>query len=189
MVSKGMYLTLILGGFIGGMACFGFAFAGIIGAAIAGDGGRNQDAATAIFGGSFLVFLFGFVCLMAAVIAQLMLWYKAWASIQDGHARTTPGLAVGLMFIPLFNLYWGFQAIYGFAVDYNKYIARHNRAVTPLPEGLYLALPIMMAMCIVPIVGAIVGIGLLVVQIILVIKTIDAINALAAAPQALSAQA
>ena len=189
MISKGLYLTLILGGFIGGIACFGFAFAGMIMAAITGDQGRNQDAATAIFGGSFLVFLFGFVCLLAAMIAQVVLWHKAWTSIQDGHARTTPGLAVGLMFIPLFNLYWAFQAIHGFAVDYNKYIARHNRAVAPLPEGLYLALPIMMVMCIVPLVGALIGIGLLVVQILLVIKTIDAINALAAAPQAMSAQA
>jgi hypothetical protein len=189
MISKGLYLTLILGGFVAGAACFAFSFAGMISAAMASDAGRNQDAATAIFGGSFLIFLFGFICLISAAVAQLVLWYKAWAAIQDGHARTTPGMAVGLMFIPLFNLYWGFQAIHGFAVDYNKYIARHQRPVTPLSEGLYLSAPIMMVMGMIPFVNLLIGVVLLVVNVMLAMKTIDAINALASAPQAMSAQA
>jgi hypothetical protein len=189
MISKGLYLTLIFGGYIGGIACFAFAFAGIFAAALTGDQRGNQDVAAAIFGGSFLIFLLGFACLLTAVVAKVMLWYKAWAAIQDGHARTTPGAAVGFMFIPFFNLYWGFQAIHGFAVDYNKFIARHNRPVTPLPEGLYLAAPIMMLMCIIPFVGAMIAMGLLIVHIILVLKTIDAVNALAGAPQAMSAPA
>ena len=46
-------------------------------------------------------------------------WYKVWVSIQDGHARTTPGKAIGFMFIPFFNGYWLFQSIWGFAKDYN----------------------------------------------------------------------
>jgi hypothetical protein len=189
MISKGLYLTLIVGGLIGSIACFGFAFAGIFAAAITGEQSGNQDAAAAIAGGSFLVFLFGFLCLITAAVTQVVLWYKAWTSIQDGHARTTPGVAVGFMFIPLFNLYWGFQAIHGFAVDYNKYIARHNRPVTPLPEGLYLAAPIMILMCMIPFVNFLLGAALIVVHIMLAIKTIDAINALATAPQAMSAPA
>ena len=40
------------------------------------------------------------------------------ASIQDGYARTTPGLAVGLMFIPVFNIYWQFVALKGLAEDF-----------------------------------------------------------------------
>ena len=31
--------------------------------------------------------------------------YRMWASIQDGQTRPTPGLAVGLLFVPLFNFY------------------------------------------------------------------------------------
>jgi hypothetical protein len=189
MLSKGKYLGLIIGGFVGAIACFGFGFAGFIAAAITGDQRGNQDAATAIAGGSALVFLCGFICMITAAITTVVLWYKAWAAIQDGHARTTPGTAVGFLFIPLFNLYWGFQAIHGFAVDYNKFIARHNRPVTPLPEGLYLAVPIMTLICMIPFVSFLISPALMVVHIMLVIKTIDAVNALGIAPRAMGAPA
>jgi len=36
--------------------------------------------------------------------------YKAWEAIQNGHARTSPGKAVGFLFIPCFSLYWMFPA-------------------------------------------------------------------------------
>src|SRR5687767_6774080 len=54
------------------------------------------------------------------------LYYRAWKAIQDGHARTTPGKAVGFLLIPLFNLYWMFPALWGFSKDYNAYIERHS---------------------------------------------------------------
>lgn len=59
-------------------------------------------------------------------IAMLSLLYKAWASIQDGRARTTPGRAVGFMLVPVFNLYWSFRVIYGFAEDYNRFLDRYQ---------------------------------------------------------------
>src|SRR6266852_5492001 len=47
-----------------------------------------------------------------AVVLTMSLWYRMWSAIQDGHARTTPGKAVGLMFVPLFNVYWMFVAFW-----------------------------------------------------------------------------
>jgi hypothetical protein len=189
MLSKGLYLGSIIGGGIGAMVCFGMAFFGIFAAAITGENRGNQDVAAAMAGGSFLVFLLGFACILAAAIAYLVLWYKSWAAIQDGHARTTPLLAVLLMFIPLFNLYWAFQTIHGFAVDYNKYITRHGKQVPPLPEGLYLASAIMQLACLIPFLNFAVALGLVFVNITLVVKNVDAVNALATAPQAMAAQA
>ena len=70
-------------------------------------------------------------------IVWLVLLHRAWAAIQDGHARTTPSRAVGFLFIPVFNLYWAFQAFLGFAKDFNSYVERHSLRADPLPIGLF----------------------------------------------------
>ena len=67
-----------------------------------------------------------------------ILFYKAWSSIQDGHARTTPGKAIGFLFIPFYDIYWIFQAIAGFAMDYNSFTERHNITVPKLSHGLFI---------------------------------------------------
>lgn len=73
----------------------------------------------------------------------IFLWiYKIWKSIQDGNARTTPGRAVGFLFIPVYNIVWAFQVIWGFAKDYNGYIQRRGLNAQRLPEALFLAVPI-----------------------------------------------
>jgi hypothetical protein len=61
-----------------------------------------------------------------------------WAAIQDGHARTTPGKAVAFLFIPVFSIYWFVQVIYGWARDYNGYIARHGLNVPSVSENMFL---------------------------------------------------
>lgn len=79
------------------------------------------------------------------IVAMCFFWHRAWRMIQDGNARTTPGKAVGLMFIPLFNLYWAFQLIWGFAKDYNAYCRRHGIGSPPhrLTTGYSLGVVIM----------------------------------------------
>lgn len=72
-------------------------------------------------------------------IVWLVLIYKLWSLIQDGFASTSPGRAVGFMFIPLFNLYWLFRAVWGFARDFNSYVRRYSLSVPLLSEGLFLA--------------------------------------------------
>jgi hypothetical protein len=118
------------------------------------------------------------------VVVCAVLWYKAWQSIQDGYARTTPGKAIGFTFIPFYNIYWIFQAFWGFAVDYNSFIRRHKIQTRELPPGLYLAL------CILGLVGAIIyripvpGLGTiyniphLIIGIMAIYKLCDAVNAL-----------
>ena len=81
---------------------------------------------------------FGYLLSVYSIVISLVLLYKVWAAIQDGHARTTPGKAVGYMFIPFFQLYWLFQAYWGYAKDYNSYISRHGISTSRLSEGLFL---------------------------------------------------
>jgi hypothetical protein len=69
-----------------------------------------------------------FLCYMplfAGAVLHYIMIYKLWQVVQDGFARTTPGQAVGFMFIPYFNYYWFLPAYYGLAKDLNAYIDRH----------------------------------------------------------------
>lgn len=58
-------------------------------------------------------------------IMQFVLLFNFWRIDQDGAASTSAGLAVGLLFIPFFNLYWVFRAYTGLAIDQNRYIKAH----------------------------------------------------------------
>jgi uncharacterized protein DUF4339 len=80
----------------------------------------------------------GIPALIAAIVLGAILHHRFWANIQDGHARMTPGIAVGLLFVPLFNLYWVFPSIYGLARDMGDYIRRHRVPVAAPNETLAL---------------------------------------------------
>jgi hypothetical protein len=68
--------------------------------------------------------------------------HRMWSMIQDEDARTTPGIAVGFLFIPFFNWYWAFQAYRGWAVDYNRFIQKNVLEAPRMPEGLFLTFAI-----------------------------------------------
>ena len=76
------------------------------------------------FSAAAMAFLW-FGCLAAFGVLTYVLLYKFWQIVQDGFASTTPGAAIGFIFIPYFNFYWIFRALYGLAKDLNRYIERH----------------------------------------------------------------
>jgi len=88
----------------------------------------------AVFSG-FWAFVFG----VASVVLFLALLYQMWKAVQDGYVQTSPGAAVGLLFVPIFNLFWIFIAIYGLARECNRYIQRHGCPARPAPAGVALA--------------------------------------------------
>ena len=47
------------------------------------------------------------LAILSAVVTFILI-YKMWAAIQGRGARTSAGMALGFMFIPLFNFYWLF---------------------------------------------------------------------------------
>ncbi|MEO0071542.1 MAG: hypothetical protein ABIK39_05605 [candidate division WOR-3 bacterium] len=67
----------------------------------------------------------------------LICLYRAWKSIDDGLARTTPGRAVAYLFIPFFNIFWLWQCTVGFAKDYNAYCERYKLPLPKLKSGLF----------------------------------------------------
>lgn len=114
-------------------------------------------------------------------IIKLILWYKAWESIQDGSARAAPIQAIAFLFIPFFNLYWIFQVVWGFSKDYNKYIQRHQINVPMLPEGLFLADCILVFTVWLPFIGVLTHIAVYVIGLFIAWMLCDVVNNLAEA--------
>ncbi len=98
-----------------------------------------------------IVGIFG---LLASAIYQLMLIYKLWSLIPRERAETTPGKAIGFLFIPIFNLYWIFVAFHGLAKGLNNEL----RSVAPnkqVSEGLSLTFCVLSLIGLIPYVGII----------------------------------
>lgn len=168
-VSSTFFVSSVAGGLVLGVL---FAVAGTLGAVSAND---SSDPVPA---GFLALLAVGFLLLFYAEIVFLVLLYKAWSCIQDGFARTTPGKAVGFLFIPFFNFYWLFQALPGFADDYNSYLHRANIPAAPMARGLLQALAILDVLSIIPIAGWFASLAALPVQCVVVTKICTAINAL-----------
>ena len=129
----------------------------------------GDSDALGMIGLSYIPMLYG-------AVVMLMLYHKMWASIQDGHARTTPGRAVGMLFVPFYNLYWAFQVIWGFSKDYNAYVERHGTKAARLPEELFLANVIMCFLTWIPVIGLIILVVNYFIVLVMVTKICDAIN-------------
>jgi hypothetical protein len=189
-VNKGIFLGAMGGGIVLGMILvfvgIGAAILGAAGAGSSGDSDAAQSAATAAAAGGMGIAMLGYLCFLGAAVAYVVLLYKAWSAINDGQARSTPGKAVGFLFIPFFNLYWIFQAIWGWAQDYNKYIARHNLVNAPkMNEQMFLFQPISQLAAIIPLLGILAALAHIVLLFLNASKICDGINAIAdAAPQA-----
>jgi len=112
-------------------------------------------------------------------IFMVVLWYKSWAAIQDGHARTTPGKAIGFLFIPFFDFYWIFQAVWGLAKDFNAYLQRNSIPAARLPEGLFLAYCILCFTTWIPILGLLTLVVNCIIALLMASALCDGINAVA----------
>lgn len=45
---------------------------------------------------------------LIAMLVVLYLHFQCWNAVSPSHARTTPFKAIFFLFVPFFNLYWGF---------------------------------------------------------------------------------
>ena len=104
----------------------------------------------------FVTFALGIVC---TVLVYIYL-YRAWQCVAPEFARSTPGKAVGFLFIPFFNFYWMFQAFLGLAKDYNR---TAEAAGTPLRmnEKRFQLFCILTACSAIPYLGALISLSLI----------------------------
>ena len=99
----------------------------------------EQDLIAAAFGflsvsnrelEAFLLFMLVPMLLFGILATVFMcVWlYQAWDSVPAPYRSTTPGRAVGLLFVPVFNLYWVFRAIPGLSSAIQR--AQHGLGLT-----------------------------------------------------------
>jgi hypothetical protein len=99
----------------------------------------NSDLGKMGFGG--LILFAGALLNIASVIPMYIYLYRAWSCLKPGGlARTTPGAAIGYLFIPFFNMYWIFQSFLGLAKDWNRTVSTYSDLKTAprMPEGVFL---------------------------------------------------
>jgi hypothetical protein len=74
-----------------------------------------------------------FLSLPLSIVA-LVFWcmhlHRLWSAIPESGRSTTPGKAVGFLFIPFFSFYWYFRSYVGLVQDASKVTGR------PGPAGL-----------------------------------------------------
>lgn len=114
---------------------------------------------------------------IVSIVAFCVLIYKMWDAIQDGHARTQPGWAVGGLFIPIYNLYWMFQVFPGFATDYNAYATRHGINAPRLSTGIFTAYVVMCIIALLPYLGLLIVPAAYIVLLLMIAQICDAVNA------------
>ena len=112
LISKPFYMTTL----IGSLVVFVAAFVGAMFFAASGEAGANF---------AMVLVLAGFASLLMGFVIWLTLIHRLWSTIEQGNVRTTPGKAVGFLFIPFFNLYWIFIAHWGLARDWNRIMASY----------------------------------------------------------------
>lgn len=98
----------------------------------------TKQAAGGIAGMVFIVL--GCGAIFFAGIYSYIVLYRAWYILQPGGARTTPGAAVGFLFVPLFSIYWIFVAFLGWSKDWNRIRASYPNLIStpPASEGVFL---------------------------------------------------
>lgn len=73
---------------------------------------------------------------IVAAIASLVLLFRFWEALQVVNLLTTPFLAIVLLFIPLFNVFWIFRVFWGWTLSYNKIISKFHLKISPMSEVL-----------------------------------------------------
>lgn len=106
--------------------------------------------------GSLLSFLGGCAYIVGVVFFYIAL-YKTWALLAaNGTVSTTPGKAVGFIFIPGFALYWNFVAHYKLSLHFNALVRDRKYPVKPLSEKLFFARALLPAVLVVGVIVLIV---------------------------------
>lgn len=110
----------------------------------------------------------GIVGIIAGVVLYCMILHKCWSLIPREWARTSPDLAIGLMFVPLFNMYWVFVAMHGLARDLNRLLDELGLSGPRVNETLTLSYCILIVCSWLPYLGLLAALTAVVLNLIAV---------------------
>lgn len=135
-VAKAASFALVAGMLGGGMALMGVV--GVLAAGGAIKSGSLEGPQIALL---LVLMSVGVVGILVAAVLQYVYLARLWSCLRYGNPRTTPGKAVGFLFVPFYNMYWIFVAFLGLAQDWNR-ITREFADLQRAPrmsEGIFLA--------------------------------------------------
>jgi len=121
------------------------------------------------------------IILMTAVyeaIVFVVMIHKMWSGLKGVGGRLSPGEAVGLLFVPLFNLYWIYRALWGFAKEYNSFAARSGSPSRVIPEAPLLAYCILTPLLWIPYLGVVLAVVREMLLLSVLGPLVDAVNGL-----------
>jgi hypothetical protein len=95
-------------------------------------GMRGNEITTDILGWLAILIM------LAASIVFLVFLYRAWVSIQTPFSISA-GSVIWKLFIPFYNIYWIFQAIPGFATEYQNFVNYHELKLPKVRRGWLIA--------------------------------------------------
>ncbi|GAA5496517.1 hypothetical protein Rhal01_02701 [Rubritalea halochordaticola] len=121
---------LLLGSWIGGVVLLliGIVMMGVMSAESYGPPADDVSIP------AVLLMLLGAGIFCFGAILGLVYVHRAWTVLQPAGASTTPGKAVGFLFIPLFNIYWTFVAYWKWAKEWNEAKPRYQ-SLQHAPQG------------------------------------------------------
>ena len=79
------------------------------------------------------------LALVSAYIAWGVLHHSCWSALPARYRATTPGKAVGLLFVPFFNFYWAFPSFMKLADGFNAVRDEHPQLPLRNANGLAIA--------------------------------------------------
>ncbi|MEI6676792.1 MAG: DUF4339 domain-containing protein [Verrucomicrobiota bacterium] len=123
--------------------------------------------------------MIGLPLIILGVVFICMLHYKCWMALPEGFRFTTPGRAVGFLFIPFYNFYWAFVSWP--KLSEGLMIWQQSRGMTPVDtKGLALTYAILfvsgLTIGMVPGFGILIGIADVVIFILYYLKVVGAFN-------------
>ncbi|MFU8893310.1 MAG: GYF domain-containing protein [Luteolibacter sp.] len=140
--SFGLWVASFLGGFVLMMLGLFMLISSVATQAQAYSNGAEEMPPPQGTGLGGIIYLLVIIALVVSAVFFYINLHRAWKCLQFGAPRTTPGKAVGFLFIPFFNLYWMFVALAGLSKDWNRVIASHPdlHAAPKLNDTIFLLL-------------------------------------------------
>lgn len=126
-----------------------------------------------------MIALVGLPVMLLAVIFVSILHYKCWKTLPTAHRATSPGKAVGFMFIPFFNFYWAFVTwpkLSEGLTDWQN--GAGTKAVNTKGLGITFAILFVCFATIglIPVLGVMIKIAMVVIFILYYFKTVRGLN-------------
>lgn len=151
----------------------------------AGSSGFDPDSGPGLFRNfSFLPYyilipyFLAFLGQIFYIVMHCVLVFKMWQILPQEYRKTSPGLAVGLLFIPLFNFFWIFRAHYSLAKGIGQYSDDHNLGINP-SKDIALSWCILICCSIIPILNILTLLAALILYFVMMIRLKNASRQLA----------